>query len=232
MELQCDAIGFPAAIEAVKLLSLDGRLKHKLLVRLGRMGIAQAKKNVRDQKTVDGTAMKARKRPPPRERLVYHRDGSATAKKAHADMLHDLVANKWLGLKFDEDEVTLHFFRNAGYVAWRHQYGADTYYKLVIQAKFPEADYKKKCNRQQALELVKAGLRQNGRLVSREWIMQHITVEHALNLLKQVKRSWKIATPARPFLGAGPEQIRIWGKAIMTDLEARFRAKQYRHLLI
>ena len=84
---------------------LPSRLRRKWLSRMGRMAIAQAKKNVREQKTVDSSPMAPRKRKPPKMRPVYHRSGSVTYKKTHDKMLVDLVKSCWLGMDLP-DEIT------------------------------------------------------------------------------------------------------------------------------
>ena len=84
---------------------LPPRLRRLWLSRMGRMAIAQAKKNVREQKTVDGSPMVPRKRKPPKIRPVYHRDGSVTQKKTHDKMLVDLVKSRWLGMDLPDEDT-------------------------------------------------------------------------------------------------------------------------------
>ncbi|UKI31403.1 MAG: hypothetical protein L6W00_27070 [Lentisphaeria bacterium] len=62
--------------------------------RMGRMAIAQAKKNVREQKTVDGSPMVPRKRRDVRKK-----------------MLTGLVKSRWIGMDLpDEDTARVKFF--------------------------------------------------------------------------------------------------------------------------
>lgn len=224
--------GFKEALDTIKLLSLPPGLRRKYLARMGRMGIAQTKKNIRDQKTVSGAPMKARKREAPKERPVYHRDRSVTMKKGHKKMLVDMVKGKNLGVKVFDDEAKVQFFRNVGYVAYRHQHGGEEAFSLKIKAQFPQADYSRKCNDSQAVALARIGLFQNGKRVGKEWIMTHITVGHAAKILQERKAAWAIPTPARPFLGANQRQISAWGDLLMGSLNERFRAKQYGHTLV
>ena len=125
--------------DGLALLRLPPNLRRRLLARMGRMTIAQARKNVREQKTVDGSAMEPRKRKPPKTRKVYHKDGRITSKKTHAEMLHDIVRSKWLGVKADEDRATVFFFRNAGYVGYKHQTGASEAFERI---KAEDADHR------------------------------------------------------------------------------------------
>ena len=86
---------------------LPPRLRRLWLSRMGRMAIAQAKKNVWEQKTVDGSPMAPRKRRDVRKK-----------------MLTGLVKSRWIGMDLpDEDTARVKFFRNAGVVARKHQLG-------------------------------------------------------------------------------------------------------------
>ena len=86
---------------------LPPQLRRKWLSRMGRMAIAQAKKNVREQKTVDGSPMAPRKH-----------------KEVRKKMLTGLVKSRWLGMDLpDENTARVKFFRNAGVVARKHQLG-------------------------------------------------------------------------------------------------------------
>ena len=224
--------GFKQAMETAKLLSLPPNLKKRYLARVGRLVIAQAKKNVKEQKTVSGSPMKPRSREPDKERVVHHRNKSLSVKKVHKNMLNDLVKGKWLRVEsLDTGEARLGFGR-VGDTAYRHQHGTDTWFELKTKMRFPAADYEKKCNEQQAMALMSAGFLINGKKAPRDLIMRMVTVGQAAAALNSRKQAWSIKTPARPFLGANDKQISQFGDAIMNSLEERFRAKQHENLMV
>lgn len=214
---------------------LPPRLRRLWLSRMGRMAIAQAKKNVREQKTVDGSPMAPRKRKPPKIRPVYHRDGSVTQKKTHDKMLVDLVKSRWLGMDLpDEDTARVKFFKGAGIVAFRHQYGisekvvrkavGDLFSKEEMTPGTPESY--NKVNRTVAIELIKCGVKQSVMEIQRTW-----TVFQASVYLAKIKTGWTIQVPARPFLGLDEEQKIAMGDAIMAGIYNRFKAKNHENLL-
>ena len=230
--LQLKDSGFKSAMDTVKLLSLPANLRRKYLARMGRMGIAQTKKNVKDQKTVDGSAMQARKREAPKERPVYHKNKSVTMKKGHQKMFVDMVKGKSLGVKVFDDTAKIQFFGNVGNVAYKHHHGGEESFSLKMKAQFPQADYDHKCNDSQAIALARIGLLQNGKRVGKEWIMNHVTVGMGAKVLETRKKLWAIKTPARPILGANQEQITVWGDLLIGSLNDKFRAKQHASTLV
>lgn len=220
--------------DGLALLRLPPNLRRRLLARMGRMTIAQARKNVREQKTVDGSAMEPRKRKPPKTRKVYHKDGRITSKKTHAEMLHDIVRSKWLGVKADEDRATVFFFRNAGYVGYKHQTGAsEAFERIKAEDAFPVEsrdphfrEFWKPCTEAQAVALSSNGFPQ-----SAEWCKEHLKQGDAFRILTKTKGSWEITVPARPFLGVSDERKRLWGKELLAGIYGKFKAKNHANLL-
>lgn len=202
---------------------LPSRLRRKWLSRMGRMAIAQAKKNVREQKTVDSSPMAPRKRKPPKMRPVYHRSGSVTYKKTHDKMLVDLVKSCWLGMDLpDENTARVKFFRGAGIVARKHQLGGRAagakqtginYRRAFDWAKIPESlkgthfalpDGSSGCSAHQAATLIRLDyipprLRKampGGGSAALEYLMRNISRKLAIFLIAEgVKRAGKTKLP-------------------------------------
>ena len=218
--LKVEASSFKNALEMIEVLTLPANVKRRLLARIGRMAIAQAQKNVRDQKTVDGTAMTPRK------------DGSGL------DMFHYLYRSKWIGLKVADEQAKVFFPSKAstrkegkiaaqGYVAAKHHHGADEVWKMEKKMQlYPRSAWFKLCNDAQALDLIRCGY---GKPKSQ--IMKSVTVGDAINWLNAHKDSWVIRVAPRPVLGANQEVRKLWGDKLMGDIRERFRAKNYADLL-
>lgn len=225
---------------------LPPRLRRLWLSRMGRMAIAQAKKNVREQKTVDGSPMAPRKRLDVRKK-----------------MLTGLVKSRWIGMDLpDEDTARVKFFRNAGVVARKHQLGGRAAGATRTGIKYPRtfdtskipASLKGKhftlengkigCSANQAAMMirldyippyVRRGMPAGG-ADAVEYLMQHISRKLAVFLIAEgVKRAGKAKvpdnTPARPFLGLDEEQKIAMGDAIMAGIYNRFKAKNHENLL-
>ena len=225
---------------------LPPRLRRLWLSRMGRMAIAQAKKNVREQKTVDGSPMAPRKH-----------------KEVRKKMLTGLVKSRWLGMDLpDENTARVKFFRNAGVVARKHQLGGRAagvtrtginYRGTFDTSKIPASlkgkhftleSGKSGCSANQAAMLlrldylppyVRKGIPAGG-ADAVEYVMQRISRKLAIFLIAEgVKRAGKIkvpdTTPARPFLGLDDQQMVEMGDAIMAGIHDRFKAKDHANLL-
>ncbi|MEA4863374.1 MAG: phage virion morphogenesis protein [Victivallaceae bacterium] len=204
--------GFREARDLLRLLEMTPALKRRFLARLGRMAIAQAKKNIKDQKTVDGSAFAPR--------------SAKSSKKG--PMLRHLADGKWIKVFMrGDDAAEVGFLRNVGYVANKHQTGSDEQYKLNKHLDlFPRSLWYHLVTEPQAHELIRCGLK-----LPKSEILKTVTVGDAVNWLRAHKDSWTIRVPARPFLGAGREQRKIWADTLMGDIRERFRAKNYANLL-
>ncbi|MGE4301990.1 MAG: phage virion morphogenesis protein [Victivallaceae bacterium] len=213
--------GFREARDLLRMMEMTPALKRRFLARLGRMAIAQAKKNIKDQKTVDGSAFA------PRMPKRIKRDGTEVFNKT-GPMLRHLADGKWIKVFMRGDAAAeVGFLRNVGYVANKHQTGGDEQYKLDKRFDlFPRSLWFKLVTKEQAHELIRCGIG-----ISRDRILKTITVGDAINWLRAHKDSWTIRVPARPFLGAGREQRKIWADTLMGDIRERFRAKNYANLL-
>lgn len=241
--IQVIAPDFREAIKATKLMMLLPAQKRRYLSRLGRMAIAQAKKNVKEQKTIDGSSMEPRK--------------NGTGK-----MFPNLTKARWLGMKLvSEESALLHFFRNAGIVAYKHHHGGRAiglktrginYPGTFDVAKIPQRLKQKRfdvrgqtgCSANHAAMLIRLQYLPpmilsgypGGGIAGLEYVMQNVTRKQALFLIaKATARAGYTEipdnTPARPVLGASREQQEKWGAAIMRDLHEKFRAKNYKTLL-
>ena len=214
---------------------LPPRLKRLWMARMGRMVIAQAKKNVAEQKTVDGTAMTSRKRPPAPTRPVYHRDKSVTRKKTHQKMLVDLVKSKFLRVDVStEDKAVVGFTGGAGTVAFRHQHGiAEKVVREQVGSLFTVEEMtpgsKESYNpvsKKAAIELIKCGVGLSVIEIQRGW-----TAFQAAVYLGKMKTSWDVTTPARPFLGIDDEQNLAMGDPRMNGMYDPVKANSHAALL-
>lgn len=218
----------------VALMRLPPNLRKRLLARMGRLTVAQAQKNVREQKTVDGSRMTPRKRKPPKKRRVYHKGGTFSWKRTHPEMLHDLVRSKWLGVKADSDKATVSFFRNTGCVGYKHQWGTtEVYMREKIAGLFPPEtrsphfrEFWEPCGEKQAQAIAGGGFPQ-----SVEWCMEHLRAGDAFRLYSCMKMKWDITVPARPFLGVPDETKRVWSDELLRGIYERFKAKNHKNLL-
>lgn len=243
--IQLQVPSFRSVVEAVELLAMTPARKRRYLSRVARMVIAQSKKNVQEQKTLDGTPMAPRK------------NSSKTGK-----MLKGLVKGKWLGVKMpDENTTQLFFFRNAGIVARKHQLGGREagiereslrYKRDIDSGKISKRLMNTRftvrgmtgCSANHAAMLLRleylppqvfAGLPGYG-VAGIEHVMQNVTRKQALFLIGKAKErtgTTKVPdnTPARPFLGAAAEQMEKFKEVIYDDLDKNFRAKNFSSLL-
>ena len=207
------------------MLSLDPARRRRLLMRLGRMVVAQGQRNIKEQKTVDGAQFA------PRSRRSDKR----------GPMLKRLMRSKWAKVRMVNGFASEVFFlRGVGYVARKHQEGGDEEFRRERHAKLFAADeltpgrayFGRKCNERQATELVRCGFRdKGGRRRSRPWIMENVTVGQAVEYLKATKESWVVKVPARPFLGISEAQRRRMIDVLYAGIDAKFRAKDHGDLL-
>lgn len=234
-EITFDGPSLQRVANDVLALMLPPAQRRRWLSRMGRMVIAQTKKNVNDQKTVDGDPMTPRKRRPPKARPVYHQGGGVTFKSTHQKMLVDMVKSKWLGVqKLSDEEAVVGFFRNAGIVAYRHQHGiGEKAIKKTLNELFSQEEIKpyspeshRRVSREVAIELVKYGVRQSVVEILRSWSNFEAAV-----YLAQIKAQRIYKTPARPVLGVSDEQKIVMGDVLMNGIFGKFKAKSYSNLL-
>ena len=211
-----EASSFKNAKEMINALMLPANVKRRLLSRIGRMVIAQAQKNVREQKTVNGLPMIPRKR---------NRKGKI---KKTGPMFPKLTKSKSIRVVFSDEFVArVGFTRNTGYVAGKHHRGSDEIWKMDRKKElYPHSDWYKRCNAAQAKHLKKCGYE-----MSELQITRRVTVGDAINWLNAHPDSWVIRVARRPILGASEEAQKLWAEALMGDIRERFRAKSYADLL-
>lgn len=247
---------FSDVLDALELLALPPARKRRLVARIARLVIAQAKKNVREQKTVDGTPFKPRQ------------DGTGLP------MLTRITRSRWLGVKaVSDDESLIRFFRSyvgsrgkhehMGALANKHQKGGralgltitrPNYKQALDSSKIPVRLNKKQyklddgrpgCTANMAAMLIRLQylppqvyrtLPDRGGVNAVRHVMQHVSRSAARFLIGEgMKRCGATTlpdkTPARPFLGAGNEARRRWATALLNDIYGSFRAKNYIGLL-
>lgn len=130
--------GLAEAQEAMLILMLPPKTKRKLLFRMGRMMIAQAVQNVRDQKTVGGAPFAPRQIYLDYLEKLKRKKDAVEPKGARDPMLTKMVRTKWMGVReISEDEAEVFFpfrkiknrksgetkIRNQGQLANKHQRG-------------------------------------------------------------------------------------------------------------
>ncbi len=251
--LQLKGSGFKEALDTIKLLSLPPGLRRKYLARMGRMAIAQTKKNVKDQKTVSGAPMTPRKKVQLKmsKAEAEGKEVKLTAAENRL-MFRKMVRGKFLRVKLSEDSATIAFGR-AGNVASKHHYGYKSTYEAYdypgtfdtskVQTRLNKEITGDQCTANMAAMLIRLRhlpphLRNlpGGAAARLRYIMQNITKRQAMFLIKRGKEKISKTTlpyevPARPILGVSHEQIKTWGNILITSLNERFRAKQHANLL-
>ena len=165
-------------------------------------------------------------------------------------MLSDMVKSKWLGMKMvSDDEALVHFFRNVGYVAYKHQYGGKAAGAMRDAASFPHnpdisninltaprktlASGKPGCSSRQALMLVRLGFEPHlGFFPDQAWCMANVAGFAASKIINAKQNKIKHGkvpdnTPARPFLGVAAEQMREFREYVLAILNEPFKAKNF-----
>lgn len=213
-----------ALMEQLNILAMPPREQRKVIMDMARAVRKQAVLNIRQQRTIDGSPMTPRKDARIRRRLLRGL-GKAKVGKSKGLAVY--------GRGIDAAEVT-YGNQGAGKIAFRHQYGIpEPWTKQKAEKVYGQPDYDKPATRAQAKSLIDAGYRvrvkrkrgKGTRLkrVSSKWIRENMTLGQAgriLRFLRDVghsKNRWEIDTPARPFLGATPEQA----DAMLEDLARR-----------
>lgn len=257
--IQIETPDFDGVLGGLSLLMLPPARKRRFLARQARMVIAQAQKNVRDQKTIDGAP------------FVPRADGSGRP------MLRKLTKSKWLGVKvMNDDEAQVYFYskkvkdrqngkdvwRNQGAVANKHQKGGKAagwpgvrqinYRRRLDGSKVPTRLNRENvktaagypgCSANQAAMLLRLDYlppKLRGKVPAGaagiRFVMRNIHRGLAGKLIaagieKRGKTMGPDRTPARPFLGAGTRQRQIWASALLRDIDGSFKAKNYIGLL-
>ncbi len=129
--------GLAEAQEAMLILMLPPKTKRRFVARMARMVIAQARRNIEDQKTVDGSPFAPR----------FHRND-------HRPMLTKLARSKWMGVRVVSDDESQIFFPgrtiagkqggldrrvSQGYIANKHQRGARALGLINKLTRYPSA---------------------------------------------------------------------------------------------
>ncbi len=232
-------INFDSLNEILFLTTLPAKLKRRYLGRLARMVVKNSNENIKTQKTVDGVPFHPRKMPQGQYKLRKKRDGSVKRVKTRPEMLWLLARKKNLSVWHeDDDTVTIKYRKDGvGRVAAKHQYGGKA---LGLSRKAPNYPFfldptkvgnlkpmrvngEPGCTISQAAMLYRLGFVYRGRRPDYRWIRENITRAKAAAIVEALlkKVSWSNipdGTPARPFLGARPEQIRAMGDTVMENL--------------
>lgn len=236
----------------VALMRLPPNLRKRLLARMGRLTIAQAQKNVREQKTVDGKPFRKRQKlldweAKERERIEEKGGKMGIAPKSYRrPMLVNLVRTRWMAVNATPEKATVFFPTNRkitdqwgkthsqGYIASKHQFGStELFYREQEDQYFREEhkkphfqEYWQPCTEQQALYLIRYGFPGNVRQ-----IMERVSAGKAYNIARMLKRSYQVTVPARPFLGVPDETKRVWSDELLRGIYERFKAKNHKNLL-
>ncbi|UDQ97952.1 phage virion morphogenesis protein [Lentisphaerota bacterium WC36G] len=212
-------------------LKMKPRERKLYVSRIARMVIAQAKKNVKEQKNVDGSPMEPRKRKPPKQRAVYNNYKFRRWKKTHKKMFVDMVKSSYLRVKADDWGAVVSFGK-ATMIAERHHYGSNQHFSLKINESLFSGNDNKLCNEEQAKELVRCGYLVNGVFADPKLIQKMITVRYAKKFVQDRNNdSWNIPTPKRQILGVTEKQVENFGIEIMNSMCEKFSYKNHEHLL-
>ncbi len=199
-------------LEQIDLLVLSPEAKRRVVRNIAMQVRALSRKNVREQRSLDGGPFAPRKR----------KKNGSPRRRQNKRMLTGLARI----MSVDADRV------GQGRVSWRntytakiadkHQHGKQERYGGRGGASDDKDFYsaKKRCDRWIARDLLRLGYRKeermaNGRTrrqrVSQRWIMEHMRQDEAVKLWLDLtgyepKDGWEIGVPARPFLGVNPDQ--------------------------
>ncbi|MGB3222532.1 MAG: hypothetical protein WBB23_07005 [Desulforhopalus sp.] len=192
--------------EQLEVLSMSPRRRRRFLKKIGSSTIRDTRQNARAQRTITGSRME------PRASKKKRRMFRAMAKGMNTRIKNDHSA-----------DVT---WKNQGQAktAYRHHHGVpENFTASRAKKQYGVPDYKGKATPAQAKALNKEGFRlrvarkrgQGGAIlkkVSQKWIRDNLTIGKAGLILRLMrtesphgKQSWKIKVPARPILGATPE---------------------------
>ncbi len=202
----------------VNVLRLSPRQKRKLLKKIGSKTIKKTRQNIRGQKTITGSKMEGR------------------AGKQKKRMFRKLGKN--LTTKITDQDSAIVTWKHAGQakVAYRHHHGIPEKMTAGKAKKIGGVpDYKQKATKAQARALNQAGFRarfprkkgKGGAIlkkVSQKWIMENLTMGQSGMILRLLrdgdtkgKQSWQIRVPARPVLGATPEETKKYLNAMADE---------------
>ncbi len=189
------------AINTLKLARLTPAKKRRVLRKVGKAVIRDAKQNIRKQQDIHGRAFEKRK--------------GRSKKKLLKNMARPLSE------KVLNDRVRVDYFRNkgAGIIAYEQQYGvaetwtAERLKKIRSKSSSDSAKhYKDPATRQQAKRLIDAGFtvrRKSGKgrkKPSVKWVTENLTQGQFGAIYRELsgdkpKKSWKVQPPSREFLG-------------------------------
>lgn len=202
--------------QQMTLLMMPAAKRKRLMWRIGARGmIPLARRNVKAQQTPDGKSF-TRRRHGRRKMLTrlprYLTAESSTANKA---VVRFKYASGYDGGR-----------SSPGTVAGAHQRGSSQHRTASQAKRFNRVSADAPCSLNQARKLKKLGYRklvaqQEGKRrqsrrtasVSMKWMRENLSFRQAGLLIKKLsqqpsRQSWVIKLPARPFLGATPEQAR------------------------
>lgn len=212
--------------QQMTLLMMPAAKRKRLMWRIGARGmIPLARRNVKAQQTPDGKSFTRRRHG--RRKMLTRLPRYLTAESSTADKA--VVRFKYAS-GYDGGRSS------PSVVGYAHQKGV-TYRRTAEQAKkFNQVNADKPCSLNQARKLKKLGYRrpdipdknnQTGRFLkyqegknrkrthaaSMKWMRENLSFRQAGLLIKKLsqqpsRQSWVIKLPARPFLGATPEQAR------------------------
>lgn len=211
LSLELQNVELEKNLNTLRLLHFTKAQKRRILRKVGRAVIKDAKKNIREQKDIHGKAFAKRKG------------------RARRKLLRNMA--KPLSEKVLNDRVRVDYFKNrgAGRVAAEQQYGLPQTYtaaKLKEQRKEsePSNHYQLPATRQQAKRLIESGFkirRKGGKGKKRpsvKWVTENLTQGQFGAIYRELtgektKKSWKITPPKREFLGM-PERE---AQQLLTD---------------
>lgn len=146
--------GLAEAQEAMLILMLPAKTKRRFVARMARMVIAQAVRNVKDQKNVDGSPFYPRQHYLDYLSTLKHRPDAVMPKGENAPMLTKMVRTKWMGVRVVSDDESNVFFPyrkikvrrkwdppivNQGQLANKHQRGGRALGLMRTFLRYPSA---------------------------------------------------------------------------------------------
>ena len=211
--------------EQLDILALKPKDRRRLVRMMASDVRKQARQNIRQQKTVSGTAMSPRKDTRNKRKLLRG------------------LAKPMVVFNQSNDEAVVSFKGKAGVIASKHQHGHSERMSASKAAKRAGTpNYSAPANREQAKSLIAEGYRlpvpaKGGKTklkrVSQKWIREHMSNGQAGLILRLLrgdsrKTSWSMTTPARPFLGADEQDAEQMLQQLAKQALNKLRAKGVR----
>ena len=209
--------------EQLNVLALPAAKRKRLVRRMAQDARKDARQNIRQQKTISGQAMEPRAR-----------------KRRKAKMMRGLGRQMVAFAKGDNTGVVSWKDGKTAAIAATHHHGKTVRISSSSHKKAAGTpDYDAPATRAQAKALLEEGYRhpvkgkkvkRKLKRVSQKWIRENMTIGQAGLILRtlrgqELQKSWSVKVPARPVLGADPQDAQRYMDSLARHALAELKAK-------